>query len=78
MEQKDNTGVLFINNKKMNEKQPDYTGSAINGIKKDVSGWKKKSKNGDTYLSLSIKDPYVKGNSEWKSDIIEEKRDLNF
>ena len=60
-EQKDNTGVFFNNNKKDSDKHPDFTGSIlVEGIKKDVSIWKNKSKNGNDYYSMSFKDPYIK------------------
>ena len=59
MEQKtfDNTnrGVLFNNDRKETEKHPDFSGSInISGVEYFLSAWKKRSKNGTTFLSLSI------------------------
>jgi uncharacterized protein (DUF736 family) len=54
----DNTdrGVLFRNEKKETEKHPDMTGSLnVGGVDHYVSAWTKVSKNGNKFLSLSIK-----------------------
>jgi uncharacterized protein (DUF736 family) len=65
-DQYDNTnrGVLFINDQMGNEKRPNYRGSLtinVSTADKDpvlvdfnVSGWKKTSKKGTTFLSLSV------------------------
>lgn len=51
---RDNSGVLFKNDKKAKENQPDMTGSVIvNGQKLRIAAWKRES-NGKAYLSLSI------------------------
>ena len=56
-----NRGVLFKAQEKKSEKSPDYTGKInVDGVDKDLSGWIKKSKNGNTFLSLSVKEPYIK------------------
>lgn len=45
-------GALFKNNRKTNEKQPDYTGNIeIDGITYQLAGWKKE-KNGNVFISL--------------------------
>lgn len=51
-----NKGMLFINDKKGNEKAPDYKGKLdVNGKTYNLSGWVNTSKqNGTKYLSLSI------------------------
>lgn len=55
-EQRDNSGVLFKNDRKESDKHPDRTGNArIDGVDYWVSGWVKKDKNGDPYLSLAFK-----------------------
>jgi hypothetical protein len=55
-EQKDLTGSLWPNENKSGENDPVYKGSAkIDGVEHWVSLWKKTSKNGKTYLSLSFK-----------------------
>ena len=53
---KPNTGSLFQNKEKRSENFPDYSGSLnIDGRDWWISGWKKTSKDGKTFLSLSIK-----------------------
>ena len=53
-EPKDNSGVLFRNDKGDNPKRPDYRGSAlIGGTEYWISGWVNTPKEGgDKYLSL--------------------------
>jgi hypothetical protein len=54
-ETKDNSGSLWVNDRKQTEKHPDRTGSAIiNGQAFWVSGWLKES-NGKKWLSLAFK-----------------------
>lgn len=56
-EQRDNSGTLFINDRKTdkNSKLPDRKGDAIiNGQAMWVSGWIKDGKNGTPFLSLSF------------------------
>jgi len=58
-EQYDNSGVLFVNDRKEKENQPDYTGNIVlNGVKKRLAGWKKTSKSdpSKTFLSVSVSD----------------------
>ena len=55
-----NTFVLFINDKKSNEKAPDLKGKAnINGIEKDMAVWIREGKNGKFY-SGKISEPFKK------------------
>lgn len=55
-EQKELSGVLFNNNRKTKELQPDYTGNAlIGGVKYWVSGWTKESQCGMSFFSLAFK-----------------------
>ena len=55
MEKKDNSGVLFTNNKREKETHPHYNGKAtINGTEYYVSSWVKEGKTGK-FLSLSFK-----------------------
>ena len=51
-----NKGTLFANDKKGNDKAPDYKGKLdINGKTYNLSGWVNTSKqNGSKYLSISI------------------------
>ena len=52
-----NKGVLFKNDKKENEKQPDFTGKInIEGKDFRLAAWKKESKNGKTFLSINVSD----------------------
>lgn len=55
-EQKENTGSLFQNKEKRSENFPDYSGSLrIDGVDLWISGWRKTSKDGTPWLSLSVK-----------------------
>ena len=48
-------GVLFINNKKDTESQPDYTGKIeVNKEEFYLSAWIKTSKAGNKFMSLSV------------------------
>ena len=50
-----NRGVLFKNDKKTDQKHPDYKGSYMdaNGADHWLSAWLAKDKNGNTYMRLS-------------------------
>ena len=52
-----NRGVLFKNDKKTDEKHPDYKGSDMdaNGADHWLNAWLAKDKNGNTYMRLSTK-----------------------
>ncbi len=55
-EQKDNSGSIFNNGRKDKDTQPDRTGSAmVDGIEYWISGWVKKDKNGNPWMSLAFK-----------------------
>lgn len=57
-EQRNNSGSLFKNDRKNNERQPDYNGNAIiNGKTMRISAWIKKSQNGTTFMSLAFDEP---------------------
>jgi len=47
-------GTLFINDKKGNDKAPDYSGPLLND--KQLAGWKKQSEQGTNFLSLNVSD----------------------
>ena len=54
-EQRDNSGILFKNDKKTEDKHPNATGTAmIDGVMYYVSAWTKDGKNGK-FQSLSFK-----------------------
>ena len=49
------SGSLFENDKKTNERQPDFTGNCrIDGSMYYVSAWVKQTRNGDDFLSLAF------------------------
>lgn len=55
-QQKENSGSLFKNERKQQPNHPDFTGSInVEGVIWRLSGWKKTSKAGKGYLSLSIR-----------------------
>ena len=69
MEKRDNTGVLFKNDRKDSEKQPDYKGSLIVGGQDYwLSAWIKEGKGGKFMgLALSPKEPQEKPSERSKS-----------
>lgn len=55
---KENTGSVFKNDKKGNDKAPEYKGSAnINGRVMDIALWYAQNKKGETYFSLKFQEP---------------------
>jgi hypothetical protein len=51
-----NRGSLFKNDKKEEEKHPDMSGTInIDGVEYWISGWKKVSKAGSGFISLSVR-----------------------
>jgi uncharacterized protein (DUF736 family) len=53
-----NKGALFIDNKRTNEKAPQYRGNAmVNGVQMKISAWVNVSqKDGSKYLSLKFEE----------------------
>lgn len=51
------TGAMFINEKKKSDKHPDFQGTMTdeNGKEFWISGWKKVSKSGVKFISLSFR-----------------------
>lgn len=50
-----NRGALFTNDRKEKETHPDFTGSInVDGKEFWIKGWKKTSKKGAKFLSLSV------------------------
>lgn len=59
--QKNNTGTLFLNERKTETKHPDYTGKAIiNNKLMWVSAWIKVGKSGKKFISISVQEPFTK------------------
>jgi len=55
-EKRDNSGALFVNDRKEKDTHPDRTGQAtIDGVDYWVSGWLKESAAGKKFLSLAFK-----------------------
>jgi hypothetical protein len=68
-ETKNGQGAMFeVDDKKGNDKYPDFTGNIItpSGDHLCIAGWKKKSQAGKKYLSLSVevKKPQTEPKSE--------------
>lgn len=54
-DKKNNSGALFVNDKKQSDKHPDYKGNAvINGVEYWLAGWKRESQSGRKYLSIAF------------------------
>lgn len=67
-EKKEGQGSLFVNDKK-NDKQPDFVGEGLfEGKTIKISAWKKVSKGGKHYLSLSLQKPLESEKNKTKSD----------
>lgn len=61
---KDNTGALFLNDKATNPKAPAYKGKVtVEGKAYDIAGWKQQTRDGKTYLSLKLSEPWKKEQS---------------
>jgi len=61
MENKLNSGAIFKNAKKTNEKQPDYHGTVnVNGKEMQISMWLKESQKGTKYFSVAFQEPFKK------------------
>jgi hypothetical protein len=57
MEKRDNTGVLFKNDRKEKDVHPDYTGKCtVNGVELRLAAWIKTGAKGK-YMSLSFSEP---------------------
>lgn len=60
-----NSGVLFRNDKRGNEKAPEYTGNInVDGVEKRIAAWIKESKAGKKFFSIKVSDPIVAGENK--------------
>lgn len=63
MEQKNNSGAIFKNDKKTADNQPDYRGKIVVDNKEwEISLWLRESNKGLKYFSAAIKEPWVASN----------------
>lgn len=52
-----NRGVLFRDEKRTNEKAPEYTGTInVDGVEKRIAAWIKVSKTGKKFFSINVSD----------------------
>ena len=65
-----NSGVLFVNDRKSSDKAPDYTGNiTVNGKKLQLAGWKRQGKNGGKpFLSIKVSEFQKKDAGPNKND----------
>jgi hypothetical protein len=55
-EQRENSGAIFVNDRKTEDTHPDSTGTAlIGGVEYYVSAWRREAKSGKRYLALAFK-----------------------
>lgn len=70
---KDNTFSLFENDKKGNDKAPDFRGKGmVDGKEVRVAVWKRKSASGIEYLSGTIEEPFKPAEQPQPEQKIEE------
>lgn len=72
-----NTGALFANDRKTNDRQPGFTGKVdVEGKEYWLSAWAKKTKAGKSFMSLALTPvdaaPAPKKAAEAKADPLEE------
>ena len=54
-QQRDNSGSLFTNQRKVKDTHPDFNGSVmVGGVEYFVSGWKKVARTGKTFISMAF------------------------
>ena len=72
-----NTFVLFKNDKKGNEKAPDYSGTVTlaDGTEKQLAAWLRESQKGTKFMSGRISEPY-KPQEPKQANVIEGEDDI--
>lgn len=70
MENANGKGAIFKNDKKGNDKAPDYRGTLTTpkGEEVELALWLKTSEKGTQYLSVSAKEPFKKDNQTQQSN----------
>lgn len=70
-EQKPGTGAIFKNDYKQQDNHPDYRGKGkdLQGNEIEISMWVKKTKDGKSYFSFQMQEPYDKGAAPKKESI---------
>jgi hypothetical protein len=62
--QRENSGILFKNDRKQNDNSPDYTGSInVAGVEYQISGWIKQGAKAK-FMSLAVKPPKSAGETK--------------
>jgi uncharacterized protein (DUF736 family) len=57
-QQRDNTGALFKNDFKTEDKHPLYKGKCmVNGVEMEIAAWLKEGREGKKFMSLSFSQP---------------------
>ena len=76
----DNSGALFKNDRKEQEKQPDYKGSlTVNGSEYWISAWLNESKSGQKYMGLKVNlKEQQQAQAAPKNDAVEFNEDVPF
>ena len=70
---RDNSGVLFKSDKKDNERAPDYKGNImVDGQEYWLSAWIKISKDGNKFMSLSVKNKNADASLQPKKKVKQE------
>jgi uncharacterized protein (DUF736 family) len=73
MENKINTGAMFANKKKTEEKHPNARGTInVDGREWEIAAWVKTDKNGNKYYSLAVSEPYKKDEAKPASPAVDE------
>ena len=79
MQQKENTGAIFKNEKKTADTHPEYKGKInVDGVEKDIALWVNTSKSGVTYFSAKISEPFKGDERPQQGNVGNNDKDLPF